>query len=1129
MPHRVDERWAEHLLEDASDAIIAIDESQRLIFFNRRAEQVFGLSAEEALGSSLQRLLPIDVEANHRDFVNSFARGEHRRLRLGGARALEGRRADGTYFPAEISVSRTERDGRAVMTAIIRDLTERRQVEQLLRAVSETASAAEHGDAISALAGALERSLEVAAAFVAVHHGDGAGWEVTFADGRTRRVMPAEGERNLLCATAGIGEVHCEGDRSERFPGDARWSPPGEYASTCAIRDGGHLVGVLGVIDERPLVADAVLLPVLRLQGLRVASEVGRRAAEERLRRQRFLYRKCLGESRVAICLWDRDVLREHNPAAEGLFPGASTVLGGNVQQLFGGEPAVLAAYRRAQQSQGAISEKVTLGNHDVELRLVAAEDTVVMFADGLGTEADCSAVATMERAPFPQALWRQAAGGVECQGLNSLARELLGDAAEDLFEDSERLPGLQPELSALLRKADGVSREIMVRRRGRPDLRLRARAAWSGPWLHLDLERLASQGAVSKASEAELEQRATRLAQSLLKEAARSVPVGIFQADRDGNVLYANPAWRTMAGSTMNDALGFGWLDAVAVEDRDRVRGQWSSAVRSHAAFRSELRFHRQKDGASTWVLAEAVPERDVDGSVRGWLGTFTNISALRKAQVELRRAERHLGAAQRVASLGSWYWSKSQGAMSWTDEVYRVLGVAELDAPSLETLLARIFPEDRADFEAALVRLRATGVGSSLRHRVQRPNGEVRWVQSRLEATDDGLGLIGTVHDITHQHELEQRLHQGQRLESLGRLAGGIAHDFNNVLSVVLSSAYIIGEESGEHLSEDVASIQDAATRGARLTRQLLAFSRRQVLRPRATRIDEVVRDLESMLRRLVGEDVSLAFELEVVPPILIDVGQLEQVIVNLAVNARDAMPRGGALTFEVAAADGDRVALRVRDSGAGISDEVLPHIFEPFFTTKAEGTGLGLATVYGVVQQSSGTVDVRSRPGEGTEFQLFFPVEGQGDAPKSVPPPRVLRAPRCENRTVLVAEDEPGLGRAIARILRSAGYEVCLAGDGHEALAQIEDGLRVDVLLTDVVMPGMSGVELAERVLRRRPQVKLLFMSGYPAETTGRHGLEVDAAHFMGKPFSPEELLRNLEALFDAPEPELLSLRP
>jgi signal transduction histidine kinase/ActR/RegA family two-component response regulator len=380
-----------------------------------------------------------------------------------------------------------------------------------------------------------------------------------------------------------------------------------------------------------------------------------------------------------------------------------------------------------------------------------------------------------------------------------------------------------------------------------------------------------------------------------------------------------------------------------------------------------------------------------------------------------------------------------------------------------------------------------------------------------------------------------LEDQLRQAQKMEAIGRLAGGVAHDFNNLLTAILGHTALAlrGVDEPDRLHRRLDEIQRAAQRAAALTQRLLAFSRKQVLQPRVISLNEAVRDMESMLRRLIGEDIEMVVRLEAGPlTVHADPVQLQQVLMNLVVNARDAMPRGGRLTLETGTIDSDAprpadapegalVVLEVSDTGIGIDAETMKRIFEPFFTTKppGEGTGLGLATVYGIITQSGGHVAVDSEAGKGATFRILLPEAPQPAEPllrplAEVPPP-------SGRETILLVEDEDLLRNMTTEVLQDLGYRVLDASSGRSALLVSAQPERIDLVLTDVVMPGMGGREVWEAVSRQHPESRVLYMSGYTDDAIVRHGVTAAEVTLLNKPFTPQELGQRVREVLDAPE--------
>jgi PAS domain S-box-containing protein len=518
----------------------------------------------------------------------------------------------------------------------------------------------------------------------------------------------------------------------------------------------------------------------------------------------------------------------------------------------------------------------------------------------------------------------------------------------------------------------------------------------------------------------------------------------------------------------------------------------------------------------------------------------------AVRREVAERRRTEGKFLAFAEAADLVFWITRREPEAVLYVNPAFeRIWGRPAADVyrdPS--AFRTAIHPDDRK----AAVDAFARWVGGpadapyDVEYRIVRPDGAIRWIADRgftLEREGGEVQLVaGIAEDVTESRTAEHQLRQSQKLEAVGRLAGGVAHDFNNLLTVILGGCDVLmnapAEDYGQ--AEELKEIDAAAHRAADLTRQLLAFSRRQVLQPKVLEVDEIVRGMLAMLRRLIGEDVELFVSLGATQGnVRVDPGQLEQVIVNLAVNARDAMPGGGRLTVETATAvlgpggggfwheaelaTGRYVTLTIVDDGCGMSDDVKAHLFEPFFTTKevGKGTGLGLSTVYGIVKQAGGGLRVRSAPGEGSRFEVFLPRVDDVAEPAIAPRPARSRG----TETVLLVEDDAAIRRMIAEALVSAGFSVLEAPNGVEALRLAVDVRRIDLLLTDVVMPAMGGIELAERLRRERPFLRVLFVTGYTDHRMDQVLADLRTGLLL-KPFTPGVLLQRIREMLDRPTP-------
>ena len=440
----------------------------------------------------------------------------------------------------------------------------------------------------------------------------------------------------------------------------------------------------------------------------------------------------------------------------------------------------------------------------------------------------------------------------------------------------------------------------------------------------------------------------------------------------------------------------------------------------------------------------------------------------------------------------------------------------------------------------ELALRRAALSGQPASLEYPLESPVGKKYW-EARIARCGDGR-LLMIARDITERVKAqealraeEDRRRQSQKLEEIGRLAGGIAHDFNNLLTVILGLAESLAGGLPEGLQKaDAAEILQTGRRAANLTQQLLGYSRRQIISPRVVDFNEIVIGIGKLIGRVIGEHVEIAYQLAAGPkPVRVDPGQMEQLLVNLCVNARDAMPEGGVLTVATDDADvsedfarahpglkpGRHVRLSVRDTGGGMAPEVLAHVFEPFFTTKepGRGTGLGLATCFGIVRQNGGCITAASRPGKGSRFDVFLPRAQSPAQPQDDP---AAAAPRSRGgETLLLVEDDDSVRRMTARVLRQHGYEVREAGDGEQGLAQVKADAegRLGLVITDMIMPKLGGGRMAREILRLRPRAKILYVTGYTDDEAVGRGL--DERQVLRKPFTLDALVRRVRESLDA----------
>jgi len=591
--------------------------------------------------------------------------------------------------------------------------------------------------------------------------------------------------------------------------------------------------------------------------------------------------------------------------------------------------------------------------------------------------------------------------------------------------------------------------------------------------------------------------------------------------------VIFVNGAACALVGATGPEELvGRDVMDFIPEEDRDRVRARIRQVLATGSAPIIEER-----------LIA-------LDGSMRHVEIGAAAISFEDKAAIQL--VIRDLSDSRRSESL----------LRQIAENVREIFYLTRLDPPaaqyvspafeeivgrSLESVLENPDTWWDAIHPGDLSRVKRTHESKKgleayeVEYRIVRPDGALRWLHERNFPVRDDEGKVvsiaGIIDDVTERKLLEEQLFQSQKMESIGRLAGGIAHDFNNLLMVILNAGRFVEEEIGPKspARDDIQQVISAAERGAKLVRQLLTYSRKQLVAPKVVDVNDVIADMRDLVQRTIGEDIALLINLhEGAWLTTIDPSQLSQILLNLAVNSRDAMARGGTLAIESKnvvvdedfairhpdMAPGAYVTISVSDTGTGIPREIVDMIFEPFFSTKskAEATGLGLSMVYGIVKQAGGNVSVYSEPGIGTTFKVYLKA---ADREATVPDERArppLRSGRGER--VLVAEDDPAVLDATVRMLSRHGYQVIQASSGEKALEVAQNQLEpVDLLLADVVMPQMSGRELASHMRVTRPETKIIFMSGYTGDMIGRHGVLGSHENYIQKPFTTEELLRKI----------------
>jgi PAS domain S-box-containing protein len=523
-------------------------------------------------------------------------------------------------------------------------------------------------------------------------------------------------------------------------------------------------------------------------------------------------------------------------------------------------------------------------------------------------------------------------------------------------------------------------------------------------------------------------------------------------------------------------------------------------------------------------------------------------DVTERKRAAEALEKSEASLAAAQRIASLGSWELdlkdpeNMAVNELRWSDETFRIFGYEPRQVKVTPDFFYKaVHPDDRQRIAAALADALKKRDIYDVEHRITLPDGDERYVRERAETVLNDSGkpvqMRGIVMDITERRQLGEQLRQSQKMEAIGQLAGGVAHDFNNILTVIHghASLLLVDKTVTKNAARSAQQIAQAAERAAGLTRQLLTFSRRQVMQPRRLDLNEVVSNLTMMLGRILGEDITLQLNYWAQPALIkADKSMMEQVLLNLVVNARDAMPKGGQLSIKISALKitanqrtyrsearaGEFVCLTVADTGCGIDPENLRRIFEPFFTTKevGKGTGLGLATVYGIINQHQGWIEADSELGKGATFRVYLPLARDGvAATDEKPAPAVVRG---GNETILVVEDEAALRELVCRVLESHGYKILEAETGVKALEIWQTNKKkIDLLLTDLVMPDrLNGRELADALRADRPKLKVIFTSGYSEDVIGKDFVLKRGLHYLQKPYDPQKLAQTVRDCLD-----------
>ncbi len=730
-----------------------------------------------------------------------------------------------------------------------------------------------------------------------------------------------------------------------------------------------------------------------------------------------------------------------------------------------------------------------------------------------------------LEHSPVTAYLLRAIADDFVLEAVNAAARlqspnlvTMLGRPVSLLYRDQ---PQIIDDAKRCMRERTTVIREIAVRRHDRIEANQLHRLVFvflESEWLVIyahDLDEHTN-------AEAALAESAERY-----RSLVASLPDAVLVRGADGCVLACNEIAVELFGQqSQADLLGKAHILAPGLSVHDGHGAPVApeklpslEVIRSGVPVANALFTLQRADGSKRFIRVSVEPIRTRAGGVGGSVTLYTDETQRITAERAERESAARLQLALDAAHMGSWEWEPSTDVGSWSPQLFQHFQLSAIE-PGFEGFLRRMHPDDIEAQRALAATLSQRQAGETFESefRLIGEDGLTRWarVYGRVEKEGERLRLAGTLMDVTERRRLEEELRRAHRLESIGRLAGGLSHDFNNLLTAMFGSLEFLEEMCPPEAHEDLAAVKHSAERARELTAQLLAFARKQPFVLEIVDVGELITKVERLLKRLVGPAIELVIDGASGFCVRADRAQLEQLLVNLVANARDAMPNGGPLHVRVSsersAPDGlqEHVVLEVEDSGTGMDAETIGHVFDPFFTTKPSGTGLGLASSYGIVRQHDGDIQVDSEPGRGARFRVFLP---RVVATTSAAPARVREQTVSAGSCVLVVDDEDAVRNTTVRLLKSLGYAVLSANGAEQAIELARThASAIDILLCDVAMPRHSGPEVARDIRGILPNVRVLFVSGYPLGAEGA----LDTAGFLQKPYTRAALRATLENL-------------
>ncbi len=1128
------------------DAIISVDDSQTIFMFNNAAEQMFGHAATDIIGKNLDILIPGRYRTEHRNHIQRFGKAATTSRRMGGLGKIYGLHADGHEFPLEAAISHVEAEGRQIYTVILRDITARMRAEEIV------AQRLQLEDTLSKMAASTPGVFIV--------------YQATSADsGEFLYLSPNVGDifdpaaANLKAnSSEWIDMIHPDDRERVRQTAvlareNGKVAPSHEYRVLHPTR------GEIWVESRRNM--EKLPDGVVRIYSY-MTEITGRKKQELATQQSERQLREILDNMSEGyqIIGFDWRYKFFNNAFVKQSRHSAETLMGHTVQELYPGieQTEVYQAYQKCFSQRVSIRMENEFRFPDGSLLWFD------LFFQPTSRGLSILSVDITERKRQQIALHeseRQLNAAMRISGLGSF--EL--DFATELVSASERLLeifGLQPGIAL---KREDFFRLIHVDDRARvrnaSSVTLRGEGVFNEEyrivrddgelrWLHARAELTTDgkgmkrySGAIIDITEQKTIQENLKSSEERFRQVVETIEEVFWMTDTLKNtILYISPAYEKIWGRSAEGLYSQPktWLEAIHPEDQPRI-----SEALSHQAegtYNEEYRVVRP-DGTIVWISDKGFPIKNSEDVVYRIAGVAQDITERKQLKTELSRfveLSPTVLYAIRVTpdSLHSTWRSQNLATLTGYNP-------SDPELNKAEWWMENIHPEDRARvIEAHPIPYEIAH--QVIEYRLRKKDGTFIWIRDEKRLFRDAAGkpaeIVGSWSDITERFLLETQMRQAQKMEAIGQLAAGVAHDFNNLLTVIKGNNDLIkAEVSASPEARDWCDdIEAAAEKARHLTQQLLLVGRRQSLQLKPLELNETLQQNVALLGRMLGEDVNVRFHgSDVALNVYADPGMISQIILNLTVNARDAMPLGGVLSLECSAKEldeatahaipqarpGTYACFSVSDTGTGIPQEIMSRIFEPFFTTKepGKGTGLGLATVFGIVQQHQGWVNVYSEPGHGTTFRIYLPlIQGSLTQEKKQ---EINATIESGHETILVVEDELTLRKLARTILSKLGYRVLEAGTGKEAIALWQQHHNlIDLVISDIIMPdGMNGFELATRLRAQKADLKIVFTSGYSPEVLIAQHPQPEGALFLPKPYSLADLSRIVRTGLDGIKPE------